>query len=110
MSKNFLKYTLACIPILIFSCSKNDDAPMIFKNVAAKTIRPVSCTVFVYQVEIESEGEKKWIGTIELPEEFRKPDLEIFLDLAQYGQSELACVTLSPIEFYYARNVRLNNE
>tara|TARA_R110002012_G_scaffold85005_1_gene212032 strand:+ start:17166 stop:17498 length:333 start_codon:yes stop_codon:yes gene_type:complete len=110
MLKDFLKYTLVYIPILIISCSKNNDAPIIFKGVAAKTIRPVSCTVFVYQVEIDSEQGKEWIGTIELPEEFRKPDLEIILDLAEYDQSELGCIALSPIEFYYARNVRLINK
>lgn len=110
MYKDFINFTLMGVLVLLISCSKDDNSQIVFRDITAKTVSPVSCNIYVYQIEIDLQEGKKWVGIIDLPEKYRRPDLQIILNLAEYDLSKLACVTLSPNEFYYARNVRLSQE
>lgn len=95
-----------CCTILSVSCSKTDD-DIVFSSVKATTIGPVSCTRNVYEIEIESPTEKRIVGVVDLPDFYRKPDLQIKLDLLKFDTDGLACVTLSPTTFYRAGKVML---
>jgi len=61
----------------------------------------------VHEVKLKFPEGERTVGIVDLPNEFKESKLVILIDVFGFNEDGMACVTLSPNEFYKAGRVSL---